>query len=59
MANWEKISVWPLLERARLLRRDSARLVRRLRKTSEEITARDPAATDSPKKEGPRTSKKR
>ena len=38
-------SVWPLLERARVLRRDTARLLRRLRKTSDEISARDPKAT--------------
>jgi hypothetical protein len=39
VANRVKISLGPLLERARLLRRDAARLVRELGKTSAEITA--------------------
>ena len=39
VANRVKISVGPLLERARTLRRDAARLMRQLGKTSEEITA--------------------
>jgi hypothetical protein len=34
-----KISVWPLLERARLLRQDAARLVRQMAKTNDEIDA--------------------
>jgi hypothetical protein len=33
------MSVWLLLDRARTLRRDAARLMRQLGKTSEEITA--------------------
>jgi hypothetical protein len=39
VANRVKISLGPLFERARILRRDAARLVRELGKTSEEITA--------------------
>lgn len=39
VANRVKISLEPLLERARLLRRDAARLVRELGRTSEEISA--------------------
>jgi hypothetical protein len=63
VANRVKISVWPLLDRARTLRRDAARLVRQLGKTSEEIKALRGATqipkekTDrsmQPKKEKPR-----
>jgi hypothetical protein len=38
-ANSVEGSVGPLFERARTLRRDAARLVRQLARTSEEITA--------------------
>ena len=39
VANRVRVSLGPLLERARMLRYDAARLVRELSKTSEEITA--------------------
>jgi len=39
VTNRVKISVEPLIERARMLRRDAARLVRQLGKTSEQIKA--------------------
>jgi hypothetical protein len=39
VANRVKISLGPLLARARTLRREGARLMRELGKTSEEITA--------------------
>ena len=39
VADRVKISVGPLLERARILRRDAGRLVRQLAKNSEEIRA--------------------
>jgi hypothetical protein len=39
VVNRVKVSVGPLFDRARMLRRDAARLVRQLVKTSEEISA--------------------
>ena len=53
VANRVKISLGPLLERARILRRDAARLVRELGKTSAEITAlQDPSpSTESSHKQ--------
>ena len=39
VVNRVKVSLGPLLERARTLRRDGARLVRQLGKTNQEITA--------------------
>jgi hypothetical protein len=51
MAKQLEASVWPLLERARVLRRDTSRLLKRLRTNSEEIKARERADDSKARRE--------